>query len=146
MFRRRQTYHVGYLILVFLLIGCSQEPKPIHLHSDECAHCKMMITDARFAAQIVNEKGKAIKFDAIECLADYYEANKGELTDAKLWVSDFNDPGQWIEAGKAVIVKSQEIQSPMGRSLLALKNKQEAKEHLDTYPGKIIAWNEITNP
>ena len=131
--------------LLFLLIGCSQKPKPIHLNSDECAHCQMMITDARFAAQIVNEKGKAIKFDAIECLAEYYKNREEEPQNARIWLSDFNDPGNWIEAGRAVIIRSDEIQSPMGESLLALPNEQEAENHLNNYPGEISGWSELIN-
>lgn len=141
---RRLTYLMAIPVLLAALAGCSQDPKPIHLHSDECAHCRMMITDARFAAQIVNENGKSIKFDAIECLADYYRTRQQDLSGARLWVSDFNNPGEWIEAGKAVLIKSEEIQSPMGESLLALKTKQEAEKHLGSYSGGIIAWSEIT--
>ena len=66
------------LILPALLTACSQKPDKIRYGSDECAYCKMMITDNRFATQIVTETGKSIKFDAIECMADYVEENRGE--------------------------------------------------------------------
>lgn len=130
-------------LAALLLAGCSQKPREVHLHSDECAHCKMMITDPRFAAQIVTETGKSVKFDAIECMADYYAANEEELKGAKRWVSNFSNPVEWIEIGQAVLIKSKEIQSPMGESLLALKSKKQAREHLDQYSGETISWKEI---
>lgn len=131
--------------VLLLLTGCSQEPKPIHLHSDECAHCKMMITDPRFAAQIVNAQGKAVKFDAIECMTQYYANNEGRLSDARLWVSDFNNPGTWVEAGEAIYIKSEVIKSPMGESLLALPSKEAAEKHLMEYPGRPMTWEELSS-
>lgn len=126
-----------------LLSACSQEPAKIHYGSDECAHCKMMITDNRFAAQIVTETGKAIKFDAIECLADYAGDNKPDLKSAKMWVSNFNNPGNWVEANSASIVKSEVIKSPMGESLLAFETKTEMQDHLSEYPGEPVGWQRI---
>jgi len=133
-------------LLVFLpvlLTGCSQDPKPIHLNSDECAHCRMMITDERFASQIVNENGKATKFDAIECMALYYEANEDEFADARLWVGDFGNPGSWLGVDDAVFIKSEVIQSPMGASLLALPSEEAAEKHLNEYPGRKLTWEEV---
>ncbi|MDX1638128.1 MAG: nitrous oxide reductase accessory protein NosL, partial [Balneolaceae bacterium] len=123
--------------------GCSQDPKEIHLGSDECAHCKMMITDPRFAAQIVTETGKAISFDAIECMSGYYTAHADDLQEAKRWVRNFNNPEQWMQVEEAVFVKSREISSPMGESLLALDTEVEAKQHLRQYPGEIVSWSQI---
>lgn len=115
----------------------------MHYGSDECAHCKMMITDDRFAAQLVTETGKALKFDAIECLASYASAHKSELASAKLWISNFEDPGTWVEAEKAFIIKSEVINSPMGESLLAFKSEQEMKDHLAEYPGEQVTWQRL---
>ena len=130
-------------ILVALLSACSQKPDEVHYRSDECAFCKMMITDSRFATQIVMDTGKSIKFDAIECMADYAEENKPELESAKMWVSDFNNPGNWIEVGNANFVKSEVVKSPMGESLLAFETEEERQKHLSEYPGKPIEWQSI---
>jgi len=140
----RNIIYILFLALMVLLTSCSQQPAEIHYGSDECAHCKMMITDDRFAAQLVTETGKAYKFDAIECLAQYTSANKSELESAKLWVSNFQYPGTWVEAGKAFIVKSKVINSPMGESLLAFETEQQMQDHLAEYPGKQITWQRLT--
>ena len=131
-----------FVALAFLT-ACSQEPDRIHYGSDECVHCKMMITDNRFAAQAVTETGKSLKFDAIECLARYAGEHKSELESAKLWVSNFENPGTWVEAEKAFIVKSEVINSPMGESLLAFETEQQMKDHLNEYPGELIAWQRL---
>lgn len=128
------------LLVVF---SCSQKPKPVHLHQDEGAFCKMRISDLRFDAQIVTEKGKAFKFDAIECAADYWVENRNDLKGAKIWVSDFQDPKEFISHDEAIFIKSRGIQSPMGESLLAVSSTKKAKEHLAQYDGKQVTWNTI---
>jgi len=129
---------------MLLLAGCSTKPQDVRYGEDQCAHCKMIITDARFAAEIVTDKGKALKFDAIECLATYLQQHP-ELNNetAARWVSDFNDPGQWLKAEEARYVQSEEIRSPMGKSLLALQNEQVVNKHLDEYPGKELGWDDL---
>lgn len=129
--------------ILMLVIACSQEPAEIHYGSDECAHCKMMITDSQFASQIVTEKGKVVKFDAIECMAVYQRNHSGELEGAKLWVSNYNNPGEWLPARDAQFVKSEVINSPMGESLLAFPSQQKAKNHLQDKPGKLLQWEKV---
>lgn len=135
--------YTTFISVVILLTACSQEPAEIHYGSDECAHCKMMITDNRFAAQAVTETGKAIKFDAIECMSGYAADHKSELKSARLWVSDFSEPGNWLEVGNAKIVRSNVINSPMGESLLALETEQEMEQHLAEYPGEEVEWKRL---
>lgn len=133
------------LILVVLISACSQEPAEMHYGSDECVHCKMMITDSQFASQIVTEKGKAIKFDAIECMAVYHRNNSNELKGAKLWVNNYNNPGEWLSAPNAQFVKSEVVNSPMGESLLAFPSQEVAKRHLQNKPGKLMDWEKVSN-
>ncbi|MDR8393181.1 nitrous oxide reductase accessory protein NosL [Aliifodinibius sp. S!AR15-10] len=132
---------IGALLLLFA--ACSQQPAEIHYQSDECAHCKMMIMDPRFASQMVTETGKAYKFDAIECMEAYLEEGNVESASAKLWVNDFNNPGNWLDASEAIFIKSEVIQSPMGSSLLALESQQAAAAHLEEYPGETLSWDEL---
>lgn len=134
-----------FFIGIFLLLtACSQEPATIHYGSDECDHCKMMITDPRFASQIVTDKGKAYKFDAIECMAVYQRQHSDELKGAKLWVNNFDNPGEWLAASNAQYVKSEVIKSPMGKSLLAFPSQVSAEKHLQEMPGKLLGWNDVS--
>lgn len=142
---RRLMISKGTLLAALLLLaGCSTKPQEVRYGEDQCAHCKMIITDARFAAEIVTDKGKALKFDAIECLASYlHQHPELDGESAARWVSDFNNPGNWLSAEKARYVQSEEIRSPMGKSLLALQNNEEVNKHLDEYPGTELGWVDI---
>lgn len=130
-------------VIMMLLTACSQEPADIHYGGDECTHCKMMITDDRFASQIVTKTGKSIKFDSIECMATYAGDHKAELKSAKYWVSNFSNPGNWIDIQHAFIVRSEVINSPMGASLLAIDSQKSLVQHLAEYPGKTESWKQL---
>ncbi|MDX1671098.1 MAG: nitrous oxide reductase accessory protein NosL [Balneolaceae bacterium] len=142
---RKNLYIKGLILTaaMLLLASCSQQPEKIHYGSDECEFCKMMITDNRFAAQLVTDKGKVYKFDAIECLADYINEQPGKAEGAKFWVSNFANPGEWVGVDQAHFVKSEEIQSPMGESLLAFCTVEQRRNHLSEFNGKPITWEEI---
>ena len=128
---------------LLFMTSCSQDPKPVHIHEDEGEYCRMRISDLRFDAQIVTTKGKEFKFDAIECAANYWVENREDLKGAKIWVSDFDEPKEFLSHEEAVFIKSKEIQSPMGESLLALSTREEAAEHLSEYDGRQISWETI---
>jgi copper chaperone NosL len=135
---------IAVMGLLLLATACSQEPAEIHYGSDECAHCKMMITDDQFASQIVTEKGKAYKFDAIECMAAYQRERGNELENAKLYVSNYNVGGTWLNAKEAQFVKSEVVNSPMGESLLAFPSEKEAREHVAEKSGTLLKWTEVS--
>jgi len=139
-----QSYRSALLLIFFLTLqACSQNPHQTHYGSDECAYCRMMITDNQFAAQAVTQKGKSIKFDAIECMAAYAGEEKTELENARFWVSDFTVPGNWVEVDQAVIIRSEVINSPMGASLLAIGDADSASAHLAQFPAKKVQWEAL---
>ena len=131
------------MIFLFVLLGCSQEPVDIHYGSDECAHCKMLISDERFTSQIVTKTGKALKFDAIECMAKYAGSHKSELQESVLWVSDFSGTTEWVNTNEARFIRSEVIKSPMGAGLLAVSSKELLEEHLARFKGEIVAWDDL---
>lgn len=140
---KKKLYISILLAAVFLVASCSQEPREIHIGSDQCSHCKMQISDERFAAQLVTSKGKAEKFDAVECMADYVIENDVPTEETKFWVSNFANPGNWLDAEQAIILKSEEINSPMGESLLAVESDREADQLLQKGGGQHISWNDL---
>lgn len=143
---RKSVRNIIQLVALCMLItACSQEPVKIHYGSEECAHCRMMITDDRFAAQIITKKEKAIKFDAVECLAAYQAENEKDQEGAVYWFSNYENSGDWIKFENAVFIKSEVVKSPMGASLLSVSSSEEAEKHLQNQPGKVISWSEITN-
>ncbi|NVK53140.1 MAG: nitrous oxide reductase accessory protein NosL [Flavobacteriaceae bacterium] len=126
------------LVLVALLFtACSISPKKIEYGKDMCSFCDMTIVEKTHAAQYVTKKGKAYKFDAIECmLNDLKDKNVNEM--AFILVTDYGNPTVLIDAEAATYLISEEIKSPMGANLSAFKDKGQIKNK-----GTHYNWNTI---
>src|SRR5690606_30570495 len=64
--------------LLLLFTACKPEAQAIDYGFDSCTHCKMTIADNRYGAELVTQKGKVYKFDAVECLTAYEESDSEE--------------------------------------------------------------------
>jgi copper chaperone NosL len=133
---------VFLLLPVLFLLACKISPQPINYGEDACHYCTMTIVDHQHAAQIVTDKGKAYKFDAIECMLNYLRENNDVNPELYL-VNDFMNPGQLIDATKATYLISKNISSPMGEYLSAFSTKEAANKTKTEYEGKLYTWQEI---
>ncbi|MCJ7758917.1 MAG: nitrous oxide reductase accessory protein NosL [Gillisia sp.] len=127
---------------VLFLLACNISPQPINYGEDACHYCTMTIVDHQHAAQIVTDKGKAYKFDAIECMLNYLRENDDVNPELYL-LTDFMNPGQLIDATKATYLISKNIPSPMGAYLSAFQTKEAANKTKIKYEGKLYTWEQI---
>ncbi len=126
--------------------GCTTEPDPILFGVQECAHCRMTITEKAFAAQLVTDKGRTHSFDAIECMMKYTASNVGSTDEIRLFrVADQIEPNDMFDATQAVYVVSPSIPSPMGGNLSAYQNREAAMARLGGHEGGILTWVELIN-
>jgi len=101
----------------------------------------MTVSDNRFGAEVVNDKGKPFFFDSAECLMAYLqEQPQLNQTAAFVQVSDFSNPGQLMDARNATFVQSKAIPSPMGMYLLAVADKSKAQELQKEHGGRWLTW------
>ena len=122
--------------------SCTPTPESINYGSDVCHFCKMTIVDQQHAAELVSTKGKAFKFDAIECLLNYKKEN--EETDFVFQlVNIYESPKELIAAEESFYLISQSIPSPMGAFLTAFKNESAAKEMQASKGGELFNWESI---
>ncbi|HMQ50142.1 MAG TPA: nitrous oxide reductase accessory protein NosL [Saprospiraceae bacterium] len=128
--------------VVLLLTACLPEPQPINYGSDQCDFCRMTIVDKKHAAEVVNAKGKAYKFDAIECMIQYANIDGAEQF-ALYLVNDFEMPGEWLDAKTSTFLISQNIPSPMGAYLSAFATTEKAKAVQKANKGDLYNWDEI---
>ncbi len=125
--RRVAGASVAALVAALLLSGCSA-PKPakVVIGQDSCAMCNMVISDARFASQVLTKTGKAYKFDSIECMVAFLvEGTVPQDQIHSAWVSDYLNPGTWLKAEDARYLQSVQVRSPMGLNLSAFKTLGE---------------------
>lgn len=117
------------LILFLGLAACKDKidtgPHVIHYGEDVCERCKMIISDKRFAAQLVDQKGTALKFDDVGCLSEYLKESGVEGgKPLAMYVADFAT-GEWLDAGKAFYLRNPELRSPMGYNIAAFGTAEE---------------------
>ena len=130
------------LILVGLFSSCDRGPQPILYGEDACDFCRMTIVDQQHAAQVVTQKGRAYKYDAIECM----------INDLKRWdrpeirhylVTDYKNPGVLTNALEANYLISEGIPSPMGAFLSAFEEESTRQKAFDTVGGQMLQWSQL---
>jgi copper chaperone NosL len=130
-------------MVLTLLAACQVEPKPIAYGEVNCAHCHMTVSDNRYGAELVNDKGKPFYFDSAECLAVYLNQNP-ELAEkaAYVLVTDFTRPNELIDARSANFLQSKELPSPMGMYLTAVSDKATATKMQQEVGGRLLNWEQ----
>lgn len=128
--------------ILAILFGCTIEPVPIEFGSDACHYCNMTIVDPQHAAEVVTKKGRAYKFDAIECMLNHMKTI--DTAEIELFlITDFYEPGKLINAVDATYIISAEIPSPMGAFLSASQNYEKMEALRSTHGGQLFNWKEI---
>ena len=127
------------LLLGSLFMSCTPTPEPIAFGEDMCAHCKMTIVDEPFAAEVVTHKGKAYKFDAIECMMQFLQIKQSDKM-ALVLVRDFENPKEWQDAAQCNYLISKELPSPMGAGLSAWLSKENAAAMQAQKGGELYDW------
>jgi copper chaperone NosL len=121
-----------YFILILLIIasaGCQKSSEPIVFGADQCAFCRMTISDPKYGAELVTEKGRVYKYDAMECMVKYLEDN--EVHNGLLLGIAYDEPKKLFPVDSLTFEISKTYRSPMGANLAAFidptKNKKPLK-------------------
>lgn len=128
--------------IALALSGCTPKVRPIAYGSDTCHYCRMTIVDQQHAAQVVTEKGKAFKFDAVECMLHYLDSPEARPM-ALFRVADFRNPGELVDATAASYLVSENLPSPMGAFLSAFADRGEASAAQAEFNGDLYDWEGI---
>jgi copper chaperone NosL len=123
--------------------SCGQPgAKPIRLNKDECANCKMTVTEAPFATQIATMKGRQYVFDDISCMAEYVKENPQE-EGTELYVADFCKPESFLNVHEAKLIASDSLRSPMRGNVAAFSSLDSMKIYQHRYNAKEISWSSL---
>ena len=127
------------LLLLALACQANQRPQAIEAH-DACASCRMAISQPQYAAQVVDREGTAYKFDDIGCMLRYLSNHT--LPQRQHYVMDYVNR-QWLEAERAVFVRSGAIRSPMAGGLAAFRDQSAAQQFLKNSSGQMMDFAEL---
>ncbi len=136
---------VALCVLAVLAAGCGDGgPREIAWGREECAACRMQISDQRFGAQLVTTRGKVMSFDAVECLLGVLDTDAVPPGDvSSLWVVNFARPGRLIDARAARYLRSTTVRSPMGFDVMAFASDEELAATRAVHPGDATTWAQL---
>ncbi len=132
-----------FSVVALFLISCEVKPAKIEYGSDACHYCDMTIVDPQFASQVVTSKGKAYKYDAIECMVHSLQEHFPDVEMSYTLVADFKEPGELIDASSSYYLVSENLPSPMGGNLSGYKTQAAAKSQQSDLEGKVYSWEDI---
>lgn len=110
-----------------LLSGCGKPetgPAAIRFGEDGCDHCRMIISEAPWAAQ-ARWQHRVERFDDVGCLAQRLKSAP-DPAPQELWVAE-SGSGAWIDARRAVFVQDPNLRTPMGWGLAAYRDESQAR-------------------
>lgn len=138
---------VASIAALFFLSACStSEPAPIRLGKDECANCKMILTDPKFGAEIITKTNKVYKFDDVNCLNNYIKGNEKLSSQVNLiFFVDYAHEGKFVLAHQAFYLQTEELKSPMGGAIAAFTTKEDLTKAASMYTqSNTITWGEAS--
>ena len=123
------------IVLVFITVSFTETPEPLNFGKDQCSFCKMIISDPKYGAELVTDKGRVNKYDALECLIN--DLNTNEPAYSKLYAVAFDKPEKLIIVDSLLFIISPEYKSPMGANLASF-----TKENTPVAEG-MLDWKEL---
>lgn len=101
---------LGIVLLALGACGGPDEPAPPEMHYglDECATCRMIVSEERHAAARVT-RDSAERFDDLGCLVA--RVAERPSPGARVWVHGTEG---WLDARQAVYVHQPDLSTPMG--------------------------------
>lgn len=127
--------------LLLTSIACTAKPEPIVAGEDHCARCHMTISDRRFAAEVVTEKGRVLKYDSIGCLLHHHSEKPAA---DRVWVVDHFHPETMLAAKDARFLVGSDIAGPMGLGPIAAGDGDALKALAkNKSKGEVVEWDSV---
>jgi copper chaperone NosL len=153
--RALAAWRNGLLVAVSMLAGLlmaleactSAPPGPAALDTkhEACAFCRMAISNARHAAQLVAPSEEPLFFDDVGCLAGHLRL-KGPLGPGSMtYVADHRTKA-WVEAGRAVYTKVPGLETPMGSHVVAHADAASRDADPDAKGGTPLQHSDVFGP
>ncbi len=125
----RKLRTAGTVALLIAAAACgaaANGPPEILLDRTVCAHCKMLVSELRFAAAYQPAGGGDIKvFDDLSCFAEAL-SNEADAEAAAVWIRDYM-ADRWLKPGEVFVVRAAAIPTPMGGGTVGVRGAGAAE-------------------
>lgn len=134
---------IVFFLVICILYGCDKTPQPINYGEDMCHFCQMTIVTKTHASQMVTDKGKQFKFDAIECMVRFLADKQDLIEKSNLLITNYKNPGVMVDAKTSGYVICEDITSPMGANLTGFASLEQAKSKIKNPNAEYFDWDGI---
>jgi copper chaperone NosL len=124
--------------------GGEPRPAPLDTRNEQCAACRMSVSSAVFASQIVAPGELPRFFDDLGCLAGYMKAGKAPAG-AVAFVADHRTKS-WVRADRAVYTRVPGLETPMGSHVIAHADAASRDQDPDAAGGTPVPATELFGP
>ncbi len=149
---RCPAHHLNALLIALVCAcnpGCGGRddtgPPKLHLGSDVCDFCKMIISDQNFAAACVvrstDGRVRSAAFDDIGCLLEYQRTLADDAIERR-YVTDY-DSGAWLDATEVFYIQSPDVRSPMASGLIASQTQAGADRLAQRFNGSTHRYEQL---
>lgn len=134
------------MLVISLLMGCdfrATGPVPIG-PDDACASCRMLISEHRYAAEMLDTNWTIYKFDDIACMMRFARAHGKNSPSVRFYVTDYATGRDWMDARQASFAKLRNSSSsPMASGLAAFRNANEAVRAIGARPSHLLSFSDL---
>jgi copper chaperone NosL len=134
--------------VALLALACAQAPPPpaaLDTRNEQCSSCRMAVSDARFAAQIVAPAEEPRFFDDVGCLRDYLRATTARPAMAMAYVADHRSKA-WVPAARAIYTRVPSLETPMGSHVVAHADAASRDQDPEARGGVPMAPADVFGP
>ncbi len=122
-------------LAISLLVGCDPKatgPVPI-ASGDACAFCRMLISERRYSAELLDTDGTVYKFDDIACMMRFAKSHNKNSPAVRFYVTDYSSGRDWLDARQAYFVRrTGRVSSPMVSGWIAFRSPSAAARATST--------------
>lgn len=141
MLARRDVLKGSVALLLMPVAACGQTegPEEIAWGRDACEHCRMIISERPFAAELRTSPRKRLyKFDDIGCVVHWAKGQGLKLDEQpEFWVMNHADGKTWLDARKAHF--RVDLRSPMNYNFAAEPAKSDTSVPYDEMIRRLAA-------
>ena len=137
----------GVLLAILLAAACSAgppAPAALDTRNEACASCRMAVSTAAFASQVVAPGELPRFFDDLGCLSAFLEGGRIPAG-AVAYVADHRTRA-WVRADAAVYTRVPGLETPMGSHVIAHADAASRDQDGDAKGGTPVAAAELFEP
>ena len=138
------TIAASTFVIAMLLSSCNTGPEPLQVGKENCNFCKMTISDARFGAEVITNKGKLYKFDDMHCIVSSIKSGVPAATEIKeIYLTDYSGKHELKKSTELFLLKSDDLRSPMAGNIAAFSSKDSLNKVMAFYKGEELTWKDV---